>query len=129
MELAERLGVSRQAVAKWEAGETTPDINNCITLGKLYNVSLDDLINYSEKKSGLPLPPKGRHIFGTATIGERGQIVIPKKAREVFDLNPGDDIVILGDENQGIAIVKANAMLEMMNQINKYINNKGEESI
>ena len=90
---------------------------------------MDDLINYSEKKSGLPLPPKGRHIFGTATIGERGQIVIPKKAREVFDLNPGDDIVILGDENQGIAIVKANAMLEMMNQINKYINNKGEESI
>ncbi len=50
--------------------------------------------------------PKGKHIFGTVKVGERGQIVIPKEAREIFDIKPGDNLLILGDESQGIAIVK-----------------------
>ena len=50
--------------------------------------------------------PKGKHIFGTVKVGERGQIVIPKKAREIFNIKPGDMLLILGDEAQGIAIVK-----------------------
>ena len=37
---------------------------------------------------------------------ERGQIVIPKEAREIFDINPGDTLLVLGDEEQGIAVVK-----------------------
>lgn len=48
-----------------------------------------------------------KHIFGTVKVGERGQIVIPKDAREVFDIKPGDTLMILGDENRGLAIVKA----------------------
>lgn len=40
----------------------------------------------------------------TATVGEKGQIVIPKQAREVFDIHPGDTLLILGDDKQGIAI-------------------------
>ena len=40
-EVAEKIGVSRQAVAKWESGETVPDILNCDALAKLYNVSID----------------------------------------------------------------------------------------
>ena len=51
--------------------------------------------------------PKGKHIFGTVKVGERGQIVIPKEAREIFDINPGDTLLVLGDEEQGIAVVKA----------------------
>ena len=47
--------------------------------------------------------PKGKHIFGTVKVGERGQIVIPKEAREIFDINPGDTLLVLGDEEQGIA--------------------------
>ncbi len=47
--------------------------------------------------------PKGKYAW-TATIGEKGQIVIPKQAREVFNLKPGDTIVILGDEKRGLAI-------------------------
>ena len=43
-EVAERIGVSRQAVAKWEAGQSVPDILNCDALAKLYDVELDDLI-------------------------------------------------------------------------------------
>jgi len=49
--------------------------------------------------------PDGKYIFGTVKVGERGQIVIPK-ARDVFDIKAGDTLLLLGDEAQGIAIVK-----------------------
>ena len=55
---------------------------------------------------------KGKHVFGTVKVGERGQIVIPKEAREVFEIKPGDKLLVLGDEEQGIAIVKAEIMKE-----------------
>ena len=47
--------------------------------------------------------PKGKYAW-TATVGEKGQIVIPKQAREIFNINPGHTLVILGDEKRGIAI-------------------------
>jgi AbrB family looped-hinge helix DNA binding protein len=46
---------------------------------------------------------KGKYAW-TATVGEKGQIVIPKQARELFDIQPGDTLVLLGDEKRGIAI-------------------------
>ena len=46
---------------------------------------------------------KGKYAW-TATVGEKGQIVIPKQAREVFDIHPGDTLIILGDESKGLAI-------------------------
>ncbi|MDD1728134.1 MAG: AbrB/MazE/SpoVT family DNA-binding domain-containing protein [Methanospirillum sp.] len=49
----------------------------------------------------------GKHIFGTVKVGERGQIVIPKEARDIFGINPGDTLMVLGDEKRGIALVKA----------------------
>ena len=52
------------------------------------------------------MPPKGKHVFGLVTVGEKGQIVIPAKARKVFDIKAGDQLIVLGDEEQGIAIVK-----------------------
>ena len=50
--------------------------------------------------------PKGKHIFGTAKVGEKGQIVIPKEAREVFGIQAGDTLLILGDEANGILVTK-----------------------
>ncbi len=123
-ETAEKIGVSRQAIAKWEKGESVPDLYNCAALAELFGVSIDELISHSKKKSGLSVPPKGKYVFGTVTVGERGQIVIPKKAREIFSINPGDNLVILGDENQGLAIIPASHMLEFINGVNKSI--KGE---
>ena len=46
---------------------------------------------------------KARHIFGTAKVGDRGQIVIPKDAREFYGIHPGDTLLILGDEENGVA--------------------------
>ena len=71
--------------------------------------------------------PKGKHIFGTVKVGERGQIVIPKEAREIFEINPGDTLLVLGDEEQGIAVVKADVMKEVAIKILKGLGNfKGE---
>ena len=50
--------------------------------------------------------PKGYHIFGTAKVGEKGQIVIPKDARTLFGIQSGDTLLILGDEQTGIIVTK-----------------------
>lgn len=47
--------------------------------------------------------PSGKFAW-TATVGEKGQIVIPKQAREIFNIKPGDTLILLGDEQLGIAI-------------------------
>lgn len=116
-QVGERLGVSRQAVAKWEMGETAPDIHNCVALARLYDVSVDDLVNYDSAGSDMVVPPKGKHLFGVVTVGDKGQIVIPKRARKIFHIEAGDSLVVLGDEAQGIAIIKADDMLGLMNDV------------
>ena len=117
-DIAEAVGVSRQAVAKWESGETIPDLEKCKLLAELFGVSLDDLANYEpEDNLGLDVPPKGKHLFGMVTVGDKGQIVIPARARKLFDISPGDQLVVLGDESQGLAIIKAKDFLNMANMI------------
>lgn len=49
------------------------------------------------------IQPKGRYGW-TVTVGEKGQIVIPKQARELFGIKPGDSLIVLADEKRGIAI-------------------------
>lgn len=56
--------------------------------------------------------PKGKHAW-TATVGEKGQIVIPKQARVIFDIKPGDTLLLLGDEERGIAIPNKGAFSEL----------------
>lgn len=56
--------------------------------------------------------PQGRYAW-TATVGEKGQIVIPKQAREVFGIKPGDTLLLLGDEQRGIAIPPKGAFAEL----------------
>lgn len=116
-DIAEKIGVSRQAVAKWENGETVPDINNSLALSKLFGVTLDDLVNYYNEVEEVGIRPKGKHIFGLVKVGERGQIVIPKKAREIFNICSGDSLLVLGDEEQGIAIVKNENFLQFAQEI------------
>ena len=65
-----------------------------------------------------PKIPKGRFI-STVTIGEKGQIVIPKAAREMFGLEPGDTIVLLADKKRGIALVQNDRMMSHAESVMK----------
>ena len=119
-DVAEKVGVTRQAVAKWESGETVPDLDKCRILAELFGVSLDDLANYEpDQNLGLGLPPKGKHLFGMVTVGDKGQIVIPARARKLFDISAGDQLVVLGDETQGLAVMKADRFLELADLVRK----------
>ena len=69
---------------------------------------------------------RGRHIFGTARVGERGQIVIPKEARQVFGIAPGDTLLILGDEENGILVTKPEVLNDVARKIFETMD-QGEE--
>ncbi len=119
-DVADKLGVTRQSVAKWEAGESIPDLDKCKQLADIFGVSLDDLANYEpDDNMGFAVPPKGKHLFGLVTVGDKGQIVIPAKARKLFDISAGDQLVVLGEEGQGIAIVKSENFLLLADMVEK----------
>ena len=116
-DVAERVGVTRQAVGKWESGETTPDLELARRLAEVFDVSLDDLANHREEDSfGLPVPPRGKHIFGVVTIGDKGQIIIPAKARRLFGLCAGDQLIVLGEEGRGLALLLSENFVEIAKQ-------------
>jgi AbrB family looped-hinge helix DNA binding protein len=116
-EVAERVGVSRQAVTRWEAGETVPDLPNCVALAKLYDVKLDDLVRHDKESSGMAIPPKGKHIFGVVSLDEAGRVSLPQEARDLFQLRPGTSMLVLGDEEQGIALVPAEFFTELASAV------------
>ena len=57
----------------------------------------------------------GKYLFGVVKVGERGQIVIPKEAREQYDIKAGDSLMVLGD-NKGIAMLKTEVFQDIINQ-------------
>ena len=57
---------------------------------------------------------KGKKFYGSITVGEIGQIVIPAEARKDFDIKTGDKLLVLADLEKGIVFTKANFMLQMM---------------
>ena len=57
----------------------------------------------------------GKYIFGVVKVGERGQVVIPKEAREQYQIKAGDSLMVLGDE-KGIAMLKTEVFQEIINQ-------------
>ncbi|SFI05761.1 looped-hinge helix DNA binding domain-containing protein, AbrB family [Pseudobutyrivibrio sp. OR37] len=117
-DIAEKIGVSRQTLSKYETGESLPDIERCKMLADLFGVTMDDLISYEKNDSdnlGCVIPPKGKHIFGMVKVGDKGQIVIPAKARKLFDIKTGDNLIVLGDEFKGIALIKEAGLLGLIN--------------
>ena len=118
-DLADALGVSRQAVSKWESGQSAPDLEKGKQLAELFGVTLDDLVHFTPEFEGIAVPPRGKHIFGLVKVGEKGQIVIPAKARQIFAIAPGDSLLVLGDEGEGIALVKEKDFLSLAEQIRK----------
>ena len=124
--VAEQVGVTRQAYAKWEKGDSLPDIGKCAILAKLYGTTLDNLFNNNEAEDEslnfiLPPSPKGKHIFGTVIMNDKGQLVIPKKARDLLGYKPGDTLLVLGDEDAGgLAITRPQDFeKQLLNALNK----------
>ncbi len=58
-----------------------------------------------------------KRVFGTAKVGDRGQIVIPKEARELFNIQPGDTLLILGEENKGLIISRPELLRDIADEI------------
>ncbi len=107
-EIAEKIGISRQAYAKWERGTTIPDVEKCSQLAELYETTIDSLIHTTtaEGIGVIPPPPKGKNLWGCVTINDRGQIVIPKGARDLFHLTGGQRLIVASD-GVGIALIPA----------------------
>ena len=116
-QVAEAVGITRQALSKWESGASVPDLPNCAALADYYGVTVDDLLRYDPAREGLPVPPRGKHSFGTVTLGPDGSVILPEKARRLFRLVPGDRLVLLGDEAQGLALVKEAELARQLAQL------------
>ena len=113
--IAEKIGISRQAYAKWETGATVPDIEKCSLLAEVYGTTIDSLIR-TEPVEGvrvIPPAPKEKNIWGSVSVNDRGQIVIPKGARYLFGLTGGQRLIVLTDEH-GIALIPDEAFMENM---------------
>lgn len=105
-QIAEKIGVSRQAVAKWEKGEALPDIENILALADIYNVTVDSLVRSVSAYTSTSVDSDKQHMFGIVRVNDKGQITLPKQCREIFNIRTGDTLLVLGDENKGIALVK-----------------------
>ena len=67
---------------------------------------------------------KSRRVFGTAKVGDRGQIVIPKEARELFKIRPGDTLLILGEEETGLIVSRPEVLSDIANQMFESMKNE-----
>ena len=75
---AAAVGVTRQALSKWESGESLPDLRNCAALARFYDVTVD----------------------------EAGRLPLPEAARQLFAIGPGDRLLLLGEEGNGLALLR-----------------------
>ena len=128
-EIAEKIGISRQAYAKWETGTTVPDIEKCMRLAETYGVTIDSLVTTTTLDGGETVvpPPKGKNIWGSVTINERGQLVIPKNVREMFGLSGGQRLIVLTEEKEGIALIPAKVFEDKMKHALEFAAVKAEE--
>ena len=69
---------------------------------------------------------KSKRVFGTARVGDRGQIVIPKEARELFGIRPGDTLLILGDEDAGLIVSRPEVLNDLASRILDNVNKEDE---
>lgn len=120
-EISGKIGISRQAYAKWESGSTVPDIEKCKRLADFYDVTIDSLLKTEviDKIGTVPPAPKGKYIWGNVTMNDRGQLVIPKAAREKFGWGGGQRMIVLGDE-EGLAILPAETFESKISSLLEY---------
>lgn len=116
----EKVGVTRQAIAKWEAGETMPDLERSRMLAEIFEVSLDDLASYESNINYWAWrSTKRKAYFWRGYCGRQGTGCNPCKSQKAFSIKAGDQLVVLGDESQGIALLKSDSFLEFADIIRK----------
>ena len=115
-EIAERIGISRQAYAK------------CSRLAQVYGTTVDGLLRTEETDDGRVVPPapKGKNMWGIVTMNERGQIVIPKAARDHFGLRAGQRLILLSDDDEGFALVTAEHFERRLEYLSRIVSPTGE---
>ncbi len=115
--LAGKIGVARQTVVKWESGESSPDLEAAGRLAGALGVTIDDLVGMPPEEIIGDKSMKGKHLFGLVTVGDKGQIVIPARARKIFHIQPGTQLMVLGDESTGLALVDGGFFLAAMEEM------------
>ena len=101
-QLAKHMDVTNQAVSKWETDQSCPDIQLLPRLADLFEISLDALV---EKRDLHREGPPGKYVLGVVTVDKNNCIPLTEKAMLLFGLQPGDRLLLLGDENRGLAMV------------------------
>ena len=93
-------------------------MEKCSLLAELYGTTIDGLIKTetADDIGVIPPAPKGKNIWGSVTVGDRGQIVIPKGVRDKFGLSGGQRLIVLSDE-AGIALMPAERFEKNMKKI------------
>ena len=79
------------------------------------SVFLQKNMNFHTNQTNM-LEEQGKYIFGVVKVGDRGQIVIPKDAREIYGIKAGDSLLILGDK-KGMAILKTEVFQDKINEV------------
>ena len=69
-----------------------------------------------------------QRIFGTAKVGDRGQIVIPKEARDYYGISPGDTLLLLGDEETGLIVTRPEVLNNLASQILSNVKKEDEHN-
>ena len=116
-DLAERMNVSRQSVAKWESGESVPDVIKCGELARIFGLHIEDIaVTFMRPEEQEGYRPKNKYIFGKCTITDR-KIDIPEEAMKVFGLKEGDELVLFGDIEQGMALVPLSTVTDFIQEL------------
>ena len=114
--VAEIIDVSRQTVSKWESGESYPDIEKCVKLSRLYNVSLDALVNKPIQELVREGADSNRYVFGVTKLNGDRMIKLPERAVELFEIGENDILLVVGDKEQGMAIVKCGGINDFIDK-------------
>ena len=88
-QLAQQLNVSRQVIAKWEKGESTPDLHHSMNIANFFGVTLDALVNHNSVETGVDIPPKGQHFLGQQQLANEAKLSFRKKRVKFFKLTQG----------------------------------------
>ena len=120
-ELAEKIGVSRQTLSKYETGESLPDIEKCKALADVFGITVDDLICYEKSTGmGLMVPPKGKYVFGMVKVREKGQIELPAKASNIKQTQSTDPFLY----SRLHSVIKSIQHQDFLDRKNRRVNRK-----